>query len=45
LLLLGRKATNEGIRDAIFSWLKHPIEEDLVFIFFAGHGFRLPLKI
>jgi hypothetical protein len=38
LLLLDRKATHESIRDALFTWLKQPIEEDLVFIFFAGHG-------
>jgi uncharacterized caspase-like protein len=38
MLLLDRKATNEGMRSALFSWLKQAIEEDLVFIYFAGHG-------
>ncbi|HSO60226.1 MAG TPA: caspase family protein [Desulfobacterales bacterium] len=37
-LLLDRNAANENIKDALFNWLKQAIEEDLVVIFFAGHG-------
>ena len=37
-LLLDRNATNENIKEALFSWLKQAIEEDLVVIYFAGHG-------
>ena len=37
-LLLDRKATNENIKEALFAWLKQAIEEDLVVIYFAGHG-------
>ncbi len=37
-LLLNRKATNENIKEALFAWLKQAIEEDLVVIYFAGHG-------
>jgi Caspase domain len=37
-LLLDRKATNENIKGALFAWLKQAIEEDLVVIYFAGHG-------
>jgi hypothetical protein len=37
-LLLDRNATNENIKEALFAWLKQAIEEDLVVIYFAGHG-------
>lgn len=37
-LILNRDATNEKIKDALFSWLKQAIEEDMVVIYFAGHG-------
>jgi len=37
-LLLDKNATNEKIKDALFNWLKQAIEEDVVVIFFAGHG-------
>jgi uncharacterized caspase-like protein len=37
-LLIDRKATNENIKDSLFTWLKQAIEEDLVVIYFAGHG-------
>lgn len=37
-LLLNEDATLERIREALFLWLKEPIEEDLVTIYFAGHG-------
>lgn len=37
-LLLDKDATNEKIKDALFNWLKQAIEEDVVVIYFAGHG-------
>lgn len=37
-LLLDQQATGINIRDALFVWLKQAIEEDMVTIFFAGHG-------
>jgi uncharacterized caspase-like protein len=37
-LLLEKNATNERIKDALFNWLKQAIEEDVVVIYFAGHG-------
>ena len=37
-LLLDEQATGRNIRGALFSWLKQAIEEDVVIIFFAGHG-------
>jgi uncharacterized caspase-like protein len=37
-LLVDRDATNERIKDALFNWLKQALEEDVVVIFFAGHG-------
>lgn len=36
--LYDEKATGENIREALFNWLKQPIEEDLVTIYYAGHG-------
>lgn len=37
-LLIGEDATARNIRAALFEWLKQAIEEDVVTIFFAGHG-------
>jgi hypothetical protein len=37
-LLLDREATGANIRGALFDWLRQAIEEDVVLIFFAGHG-------
>ncbi len=37
-LLLDRDATVANIRDALFNWLRQAIEEDVVMIYFAGHG-------
>ena len=37
-LLLNEKAINKNIKNALFVWLKQAIEEDLVTIYFAGHG-------
>lgn len=37
-LLLDEKATAAALRDVFFDWLKQPIAEDMVTIFFAGHG-------
>ena len=37
-LLLNKEATAKNIKDALFEWLAHALEEDLVIIYFAGHG-------
>ncbi|MGB2764529.1 MAG: caspase family protein [Candidatus Aminicenantaceae bacterium] len=37
-LLVNKQATGQNIREALFVWLKQAIEEDMVLIFFAGHG-------
>jgi len=37
-LLLNDAATARMIREALFSWLGQAIEEDIVTIYFAGHG-------
>lgn len=37
-LLLNRDATGKNIKNALFVWLKQAIEEDVVTIYFAGHG-------
>ncbi len=37
-LLLNDQATYANIKNALFSWLKQAIKEDVVIIFFAGHG-------
>ena len=37
-LLLNKKATGRNIRDALYTWLKQALAEDLVTIYFAGHG-------
>lgn len=37
-LLTDKDATFDNIRSSLFSWLKQPIAEDIVTIYFAGHG-------
>jgi len=37
-LLIDKDATAANIRDALFEWLKQAQEEDLVTIYFSGHG-------
>lgn len=37
-LLLNEKATSANIKDALFNWIGQAIEEDVVTIYFAGHG-------
>ena len=37
-LLLNENATGRNIKDAMFNWLRQAIEEDIVIIYFAGHG-------
>lgn len=37
-LLLDEDATTQNIREAVYDFLKQPIEEDLVIIYFACHG-------
>jgi hypothetical protein len=37
-LLLDSEATVQNIRSSLFSWLKQALEEDMVTIYFAGHG-------
>jgi uncharacterized caspase-like protein len=37
-LLLDREATAANIKDALYTWLRQAIEEDIVVIYFAGHG-------
>jgi uncharacterized caspase-like protein len=37
-LLLNRDATASSIRDVLFNWLRQAIDEDIVTIYFAGHG-------
>jgi len=37
-LLLDNKATAANIKDALFNWLGQTFEEDIVTIYFAGHG-------
>jgi uncharacterized caspase-like protein len=37
-LLLDQQATGQNIRNALFSWLRQALEEDVVTIYFAGHG-------
>ena len=38
LLLTNEQATTTGIRKALFSFLKKAIREDLVIVYFSGHG-------
>jgi len=37
-MLLDADATGENIREALFEWLRQPLEEDMITIYFAGHG-------
>lgn len=37
-LLLNRNATTAAIKEALYTWLRQTIEEDVVVIYFAGHG-------
>lgn len=37
-LLVDEQATAKAMRSALFVWLKQAIEEDMVTVFFAGHG-------
>jgi hypothetical protein len=37
-LLTNEQATGKNIKDALFTWLKQAIDEDVVTIYFAGHG-------
>lgn len=37
-LLLDSEATSKNIKNALFNWLKQVLEEDMVTIYFAGHG-------
>ncbi|MBI4987857.1 MAG: caspase family protein [Rhodocyclales bacterium] len=37
-LLLNRNATAAAIKEALYTWLRQAIEEDIVVIYFAGHG-------
>jgi hypothetical protein len=37
-LLLDASATAANMKDALFNWLKQALEEDMVTIYFAGHG-------
>lgn len=37
-LLLDRNATAASIKEALYTWLRQAIEEDIVVIYFAGHG-------
>ena len=37
-LLIEKEATYQNIREALFNWLQNAIEEDLVLLYFAGHG-------
>jgi len=43
-LLTDRQATTSNIRGALFDFLKKTVKEDLVVIFFAGHGIPDPDK-
>lgn len=37
-LLVDRDATGAAIKEALYTWLRQTIEEDVVVIYFAGHG-------
>jgi len=37
-LLLDKDATGQNIKHALFEWLNQVLEEDVVTIYFAGHG-------
>ena len=37
-MLLNQQATSSAIRNSLFEWLGQALAEDLVVVFFAGHG-------
>ncbi|HYA13236.1 MAG TPA: caspase family protein [Syntrophales bacterium] len=37
-LIINEEATGQNIKDALFNWLGKALAEDLVIIYFAGHG-------
>jgi hypothetical protein len=37
-LFLDSEATAQSIRNVLFNWLKQALEEDMITIYFAGHG-------
>jgi uncharacterized caspase-like protein len=37
-LLLDEEATTQNIRNTLFTWLKQAIKEDVILIYFSGHG-------
>lgn len=37
-LLINEDATYQGIREALFTFLKAPTDDDVVVVYFAGHG-------
>jgi hypothetical protein len=37
-LLINENATVTDIKDALYNWLSQPLEEDVIVIYFAGHG-------
>jgi len=37
-LILNEEATGQNMRDALYNWLARALTEDLVIIYFAGHG-------
>jgi hypothetical protein len=37
-LFLNSEATAQSIRNVLFNWLKQALEEDMITIYFAGHG-------
>jgi uncharacterized caspase-like protein len=45
LLLTDAAATKQAITDALFTFLKHTVKEDLVIIYFSGHGSPDPEKL
>lgn len=43
LLLANEDATYRNVRHALFTFLRRPTEDDVVYVFFAGHGVTDPL--
>jgi len=37
-LLINEDATVTDIKDALYNWLSQPLQEDVIIIYFAGHG-------
>ncbi len=42
--LINKDATKVNIQEAIFDFMKNPLEEDVVIIYFAGHGAPDPYR-